>query len=293
MSMVRLRRLHADHAKLREYVRQQPRVQLLRADGDPPEIYQLRYQVVGLRQKEDGLSRVDEHLVEITLPLNYPRLPPQCRMLTPAFHPNIAPHAICIGDHWNSGESLTSIVARIGELLSYQSYNTKSPLNGEAARWVDENLEDLPLDAVSFVPNDLPAVAAHALPSSKPLTGAQAIQEMPEVLPIDEADEPPAVLPVGPPNLDELPSVLPLDEPARSAGPAKFRRAPAEGDSRTTASPSWPAANKAVDAAAAEMVRVPCQHCGVALRFRATLLGKTVRCPACKGVSKLPEQPPQ
>src|ERR1700722_2526299 len=180
MRMVRLRRLQADHAKLQEYIRQQPRVQVLQAEGDPPELYQLRYQVVGLRQKDEGLRTVKEHLVEIALPLNYPRLPPQCRMLTPVFHPNIAPHAICIGDHWSSGESLTSIVARIGELLSYQSYNTKSPLNGEAARWVDENMSQLPLDSVSFVPNDSPVVAA-------PPPVAKVAEALPEVLPVSEA----------------------------------------------------------------------------------------------------------
>src|SRR5438128_769306 len=81
-------------------------------------------------------------------PLDYPRPPPQCRMLTPIFHPNIAPHAICIGDHWSAGEPLCSIVARIGELIAYQSYNTKSPLNGEAARWTTENVDRLPLDEV-------------------------------------------------------------------------------------------------------------------------------------------------
>ena len=75
-------------------------------------------------------------------------------MLTPIFHPNIAPHAICIGDHWSPGEPLWSIVARIGELISYQSYNTKSPLNGEAARWVEENLDQVPLDPISMLPDE-------------------------------------------------------------------------------------------------------------------------------------------
>jgi Ubiquitin-conjugating enzyme len=98
---------------------------------------------------------------------------PQCRMLTPIFHPNIAPHAICIGDHWSPGESLSSIVARIGELISYQTYNTKSPLNGEAARWVNEHLDEVPLDPVSMIlddptpkapPRTTPAVST---PSSK------------------------------------------------------------------------------------------------------------------------------
>ena len=89
--------------------------------------------------------------VEITLPRNYPRTPPLCRMLTPVFHPNIAPHAICVGDHWSAGEPLQSIVIRIGEMLAYQTYNTKSPLNGDAAKWVQENADELPLDDVSLL----------------------------------------------------------------------------------------------------------------------------------------------
>jgi predicted Zn finger-like uncharacterized protein len=100
----------------------------------------------------DGdLQPVKDHLVEIALPRNYPRTPPQCRALSPVFHPNIAPHAICVGDHWGAGESLQSIVIRIGEMLAFQSYNVKSPLNGEAARWVEENKDKLPLDPVSLL----------------------------------------------------------------------------------------------------------------------------------------------
>ena len=144
---VRLRRLQADYEKLREFVRRQPRVRLVQAEGNPPERYQLEYQIRSLRQMDDQLQVVASHLVEIFLPVQYPRLPPQCRMLTPIFHPNIAPHAICIGDHWSAGEPLWSMVARIGEMIAYQSYNTKSPLNGAAARWVEENVARLPVDA--------------------------------------------------------------------------------------------------------------------------------------------------
>jgi ubiquitin-protein ligase len=151
MSAVRLRRLQADFERLQAYIGSHPRLELVQADGNPPERYQVRYQVHSLRQRDGRLVKVDTHLVEIALPLNYPRLPPQCRMLTPIFHPNIAPHAICIGDHWSPGETLSSIVARIGELIAYQSYNVKSPLNGEAARWTSENIDRLPLDPVSML----------------------------------------------------------------------------------------------------------------------------------------------
>jgi len=154
MSVVRLRRLQADFQKVQEYVNRHPRVELIQTDGNPPERYQLRYQIRSLQMKGDRLLEVDTHMVEITLPLNYPRVPPQCRMLTPIFHPNIAPHAICIGDHWSAGEPLPALVARIGELIAYQSYNTKSPLNGEAARWTSQNLDQLPLDAVCMLPEE-------------------------------------------------------------------------------------------------------------------------------------------
>jgi len=151
MSNVRLRRLNADHEKLQEYARLHPRITLLQAEGDPPERYQLQYRIRSLRSINGELEPVKDHTVEILLPRNYPRTPPQCRMLTPVFHPNIAPHAICVGDHWSAGESLQSIVTRIGEMLAYQSYNVKSPLNGEAARWVEENRDRLPLDRVSLL----------------------------------------------------------------------------------------------------------------------------------------------
>ena len=44
------------------------------AEGTPPERYQLEYRIRGLRQTADDLSVVKSHMVEIALPLNYPRL---------------------------------------------------------------------------------------------------------------------------------------------------------------------------------------------------------------------------
>ena len=86
MSNVRLRRLQADHRNLVEYVRQHPRLHLVQAIGDPPEQYQIEYRIKSLRQVGDELKEVKSHLVEISLPRNYPRTPPLCRMLTPVFH---------------------------------------------------------------------------------------------------------------------------------------------------------------------------------------------------------------
>ena len=66
-------------------------------------------------------------------------------MLTPVFHPNIDPQKICIGDHWSAGQSLAHMVAQIAEMICFQSYNVKSPLNAKAAAWAEQNIAKLPL----------------------------------------------------------------------------------------------------------------------------------------------------
>jgi ubiquitin-protein ligase len=201
MSTVRMRRPQADYDAVRGYVDRHPRLQLIQSDGTPHERYQLEYRIRGLRQTAHELSTVKSHMVEIALPVAYPRLPPHCRMLTPIFHPNIAPHAICIGDHWSPGEPLWSIIARIGEMISYQSYNTKSPLNGEAARWVDLHLDQLPLDPVSMMPEDLgPPAGAEArsgLVVSRP-------EPRPPVRAVSEMGSPAAGTTVRPPHVTEV-----------------------------------------------------------------------------------------
>lgn len=148
---VRLKRLKADYDKLCTLFSQESRIRIKKTLGDPPEKYQLEYLVTGMEKKIDGTLHLRSNfLVEITLTGSYPRMAPQCKMLTPVFHPNIAPHAVCIGDHWAAGESLANLVVRIAEMLSYQSYNLKSPLNGEAAKWAEFKKDDLPLDTFDF-----------------------------------------------------------------------------------------------------------------------------------------------
>ncbi len=192
MSNVRLRRLQADFEKLSDYVKRHPRLKIIQADGEPPERYQLEFRIRSLRQVNDDLVEVKSHMVEIALPRNYPRTPPQCRMLSPVFHPNIAPHAICVGDHWSAGEPLASLVARIGEMLAFQSYNVKSPLNGEAARWVEQNLDRLPLDPVSLLveePEETQPSAPRRASSAGPRSAAPRFTALANVS-MDEATTP-------------------------------------------------------------------------------------------------------
>lgn len=146
----RIRRLQADFEQVTQAFANHPHVKLVDAQGTPPEKYTFEFHLHGLVPDGGGLASRDLHRAEVFLPLDYPRRAPFCRMTTPVFHPNIDPQKICIGDHWSAGESLAQLVVRIAEMISFQSYNVKSPLNAQAAAWTELNLARLPLDRADF-----------------------------------------------------------------------------------------------------------------------------------------------
>ena len=142
----RLRRLQADYDHVAAAFTHHPHIRLLGAEGSPPEKYVFEFQLDGLvPEADDSFAPGSVHRAEIFLPIDYPRRPPFCRMITPVFHPNIDPQKICIGDHWSAGQSLAQLIVRIGEMICYQSYNVKSPLNATAAAWAEQNADKLPL----------------------------------------------------------------------------------------------------------------------------------------------------
>jgi hypothetical protein len=74
-------------------------------------------------------------------------------MLTPVFHPNFDDASVCIGDFWAASEGLDDLIIRIGRMIAYQEYNTRSPLNGLAAKWAAEHLNLLPIDDTIVAPS--------------------------------------------------------------------------------------------------------------------------------------------
>ena len=272
MSTVRLRRLQADYEKMRAFLQRQPRIRLIQTQGSPPERYQLEFQIRGLREVDEKLQAVANHMVEIALPLSYPRLPPQCRMLTPVFHPNIAPHAICIGDHWNAGEPLWSMVARIGEMIAYQSYNTKSPLNGEAARWVESNQDKLPLDKTNFMLDDAqPPTEQHN--EGQPNAAAPPSTAIPMAIPLPPRPAPPVAKLVG------------VSTGARTGANGSGVSAP-----KATTPPAQPAA---VVPAAVPNIVIQCGQCGSRYSVPPVAAGKKVRCKKCQAILLIPARPAQ
>ncbi len=149
---LRTRRLMAEAEQMRKAFGNSPVIRIESAEGDPPERYRIAYEIKSLEHppgKRNPIER-NRHLIEIECTAEYPRLSPRCRILTPIFHPNFDETTICVGDHWTAGERLVDLVVRIGEMIAFQAYNIKSPLNGEAAMWADLNPDRLPTDTRDF-----------------------------------------------------------------------------------------------------------------------------------------------
>ena len=150
---VRVKRLQADYEFVMDAFTDHPFIRLIETEGNPPERYRFAINVKGLTNDDEGsVVPKAQHCVEVFLSLDYPRRPPFCRMMTSVFHPNINPMKICIGDHWSAGQSVVQLVVRIAEMICFQSYNTKSPLNAEAAAWAEKNRDKLPLQQGDLTP---------------------------------------------------------------------------------------------------------------------------------------------
>jgi ubiquitin-protein ligase len=179
----RIRRLKLDHDLLFKRFSGWPLVRIVGTAGMPPELYRFQYLICGLYVAPDGaILERNDHLLEVNLSLGYPRRAPQCRMLTPVFHPNFDDSSVCIGDFWAASESLDDLIIRIGRMISYQEYNTKSPLNGLAAKWAAQNASLLPVDSRPIAPPLEQLLEEPALPSpSAPQSAAIPIpQPLPE-----------------------------------------------------------------------------------------------------------------
>src|ERR1700722_18413856 len=163
MPSPRTRRLMLDEETLQSLLQGWSLIQITGKAGIPPEIYRFTYNLRGLYVSGSGeIVERDSHVLEVNLTLGYPGRAPHCRMLTPVFHPNFDDSMVCIVDFWAASEGLDDLIVRIGRMITYQEYNTKSPLNGLAAKWAAQNSHLLPIDARPVAPplNGAPMVPA-------------------------------------------------------------------------------------------------------------------------------------
>jgi ubiquitin-protein ligase len=150
MASPRLRRLAADWSAIRGEFSGHPHVRVEPVGALPPEAYRITYLVPGLVLQGETPVPAHQHVCEIRLPLGYPREQPYCVPLTPLFHPNVGEH-FCIADYWFAGQSLVDVIAKVGEMIQYRIFNTKSPLDATAAYWAEQHPHLFPVGHVALM----------------------------------------------------------------------------------------------------------------------------------------------
>jgi ubiquitin-protein ligase/DNA-directed RNA polymerase subunit RPC12/RpoP len=271
MSSPRVRRLESDYERISTRFAGWPLIQIELADGEPPDMYRIWYNIKGLYAATDGrILERDEHVLEIRLGLEYPRRAPQLRLLTPLFHPNFNNTEVCAQDIYAASEGLDDLVVRIGRMIAYQEYNTKSPLNGIAARWAAEHSHKLPVDGREIAPL---APGAHATPPPLPEEPTEESWENQIVIGEEELLSPPPHANGDPVEFDCPGCGTRLRSPADHVG--KMVQCPS---CKTTINVPTPADD---EEEGETVIRFACPHCEQPLEAEADMAGDKIQCPSC------------
>lgn len=116
--------------------------------GNPPEEYSVIYHRAGVCKAKDAaeVSACDTHVISIALPFGFPHFPPNCLPKSNTFHPDFDSSAICIGDAWETDQSIVNLILHIGRMISGEIYSEDSAFNEEAAEWYKANSSRLPFE---------------------------------------------------------------------------------------------------------------------------------------------------
>lgn len=150
MSSPRLKRLERDFEAITKRFEEHPNIKVVPLGATPPSKYRIIYNVPSLRvDAADRLTVSDMTVVELTLPIDYPKGKPTAIAMERVFHPNFADY-VCIADFWSPAQKLEDIILEIGEMLQWQKYNIRSPLDAVAAHWATQHLDELPIGSVKL-----------------------------------------------------------------------------------------------------------------------------------------------
>lgn len=148
----RLRRLYNDYDQMVALHERNGLIYVVVASGDPPERYIVGFRCRGVAEIDDHDRPVtrDDHRVELILTIEYPRVWPIMRWLTPIFHPNFDDRGNVCLKAWYPQQTLRELCEVLAELVQYKNYNTTSPLNMDAAMWAMRHRDELPTDKRSL-----------------------------------------------------------------------------------------------------------------------------------------------
>jgi len=125
--------------------------------GNPPQRYLITFSGKGLsyNKKTNEVDYLLKHQVEIRLGASYPRNKPDLKWKSSIFHPNIsALGQVCLGGYgtnWVPSLNLDELCEMLWDMIRFANFDTKSPYNYKAARWVEkQNIYRLPVDGRSL-----------------------------------------------------------------------------------------------------------------------------------------------
>jgi ubiquitin-protein ligase len=153
-SLAQRNRVESEWRRLQRAFAYHPHVTVTPLAGEPPSAYQVDYRLTTLIVDDEGkLQYADSAAVQIWLPPEFPNQPPVVRPLIGVFHPNVTWEGVYLSSAWHPSENLVLLVHKIGEVLSFRTWDTQMVANPPAMDWIAANAQGLPLDnAATFDP---------------------------------------------------------------------------------------------------------------------------------------------
>jgi len=143
--------LNEIHGQLRDYFLSHPAISIQATKGDPPEQYEITYNISGYHKPGKGEPSLSTgHRIELTIPFGFPHFPPSCKPKSDIFHPDFDPAAICLGDFWQQHTQIPDLILFIGKLINGESYSTTNAFNEEAASWYQSHSDLFPLAEIAW-----------------------------------------------------------------------------------------------------------------------------------------------
>jgi len=171
-------------------------------DNDPPESYEITYNIKGLHlNKKKEVIDASHHTIAISIPFGFPHFPPNCKPISPVFHPDFDQAAICIGDFWKKDSTITELIVHIGHMISGEIFSVENAFNEEAVAWYKQHSADLPFESVDFLINSgLQSISSTLADSFSELETLEidTIEELEPETDFTSFDDEPPSLPVQP-----------------------------------------------------------------------------------------------
>lgn len=115
----------------------------LTSSGDINVDYNYFKWLVSFKGPTDSLYENGVFLVQLDFTKEYPYKPPNCKMITKTFHPNISNQSICLNalqNEWTPAYTITKLILAISCILNEPNFD--DPLNKEAATLYKTNKEE-------------------------------------------------------------------------------------------------------------------------------------------------------